>query len=322
MSFGTLFIIVVMAAVFFVTSIQSLPSAVASHFGAGGIADGFMPRDAYILFMGSVSLGVPLAIGVLLSQTHRLPISLISIPNRLYWLAPERADASRRYLARHGTIFPALLVVFMCFVHWQVIDANQAHPARLAEGPFIAGLVLERVCSETKTNNGVQVTRETRAPDPWRWATEEKSMMRANLFVLLVVALQSHASATEGESQTCPATESVRATPPKDPNADPFGAGPWYINSDRSIWAGWDAIRMKAGGRGNKVLWIRPSGTELVVSARRLDGGAGKFEASIPCCYPTGFQASGLRFSEPGCWEISAKAGDRALTFVTRVGSE
>ena len=142
MSFGTLFIIVVMGAVFFVASIPSLPSVVASHFSAEGVAGGFMPRDTYILFMGSVSLGLPLAIGVLLNQTHRLPISLINVPNRAYWLAPERADASRQYLARHGTLFAALLVVFMCFVHWQVIDANQTHPARLAGGRFIAGLVL------------------------------------------------------------------------------------------------------------------------------------------------------------------------------------
>ncbi|HET7585854.1 MAG TPA: DUF1648 domain-containing protein [Gemmatimonadaceae bacterium] len=142
MSFGTLLVIVALGAVFFVASIPSLPSVVASHFGAGGVADGFMPRDTYIMFMSVVSLGVPLTVGVLLRQLRRIPVSLINIPNRDYWLAPERADASRQYLARHGTIFPALLVVFLCFVHWQVIGANRVHPARIAERPFIVGLVL------------------------------------------------------------------------------------------------------------------------------------------------------------------------------------
>lgn len=144
-------------------------------------------------------------------------------------------------------------------------------------------------------------------------------MMRSILCVFLVLLLPSGASAADSVASACPATKSVRATPPKDPNADPFGSGPWYVNADRSIWAGWDAVRMRAGERGNKVLWIRPSGTELLISARRLDGTSGKFNASVPCCYPTGFQASGLYFSDPGCWEISAKAAASSLTFVTWV---
>jgi hypothetical protein len=139
---------------------------------------------------------------------------------------------------------------------------------------------------------------------------------------LLALPLSIATADGAGPSASCDVTEAVLDTPPKDPNADPFGSGPWYVNADRSIWAGWAAVGMKAGVRGNKVLWIRPAGTDLVVSARRLDGESGEFEVEIPCCYPTGFQASGLRFSEPGCWEISAKAGNNYLTFVTRVRAE
>ena len=123
-------------------------------------------------------------------------------------------------------------------------------------------------------------------------------------------------------TDSCPVTEAIRAVPPRDPNADPFGSGPWYINADRTIWAGWDAVRMVAGPEGNKVLWIRPRGTQLTVSGRRLDAEVPPPTASIPCCYPTGFQASGLIFPTEGCWEISAKAGNSQLTFVTRVGPE
>src|SRR6266571_1423581 len=94
----------------------------------------------------------------------------------------------------------------------------------------------------------------------------------------------------------CPVTDAIWAEPPRDPNADPFGKGPWYINADRTIWAGWDADRMVACPEGNKVLWIRPQGTQLTVSGRRLDANAGPASATIPCCYPTGFQASGLMF--------------------------
>jgi hypothetical protein len=148
-------------------------------------------------------------------------------------------------------------------------------------------------------------------------------MMRA----LAVTSLAGLVSAGLGPgslaaSDTCGVTEPIRAEPPRDPNADPFGTGPWYVNADRSIWAGWDAVRMVAGEKGNKVLWIRPQGTQLVVSGRRLDVQASPLKARIPCCYPTGFQASGLMFPSGGCWEISAKAGASTLSFVTRVGPD
>jgi len=100
----------------------------------------------------------------------------------------------------------------------------------------------------------------------------------------------------------------VRAEPPRDPNAD------------RSIWAGWAAGHWVSGSNGNKVLWIRPQGTNLKVVGRRLDGdGATALKADIPCCYPTGFQASRVYFPTSGCWEVTATAGGSELKFVTKV---
>lgn len=120
---------------------------------------------------------------------------------------------------------------------------------------------------------------------------------------------------------TCPATEAIRAEPPRDPNADPFGVGPWYVNADRTIWAS-AGVRLVAGPKGNKVLWIRPQGTQLTIAGRRLDSNAAPAKATIPCCYRTGFQASGLAFPTEGCWQVSAKAGTSELTFITRVEPE
>ena len=117
----------------------------------------------------------------------------------------------------------------------------------------------------------------------------------------------------------CPITQPTWDRPPDDPNAAPFGFGPWYINADRTIWAGWDAASCVSGEKGNKVLWIRPQGTQLEVSGHRLDAPASPLKAHIPCCYPTGFQSTGLYFPAAGCWEVRAKAGSRELKYVTRV---
>jgi hypothetical protein len=142
--------------------------------------------------------------------------------------------------------------------------------------------------------------------------------MRADALVtVLALAGSTLVLAADKPTISCTVTQPIEAKPPNDPNADAFGNGPWYINSDRTIWAGWDAPRMREGW--NKILWIRPEGTELRVSGSRLDAEAPPLTARIPCCYPTGFQASGLTFPSAGCWEIKATAGSSELTFVTEV---
>lgn len=118
----------------------------------------------------------------------------------------------------------------------------------------------------------------------------------------------------------CNVTTPIRDEPPKDPNADPFGLGYWYINSDRTLWAGIvprDDV-WRAGGE--KTVWIRPAGTRLTVSGHRLDAEAPPLHAEIPCCYPTGFQVAGLIFPTEGCWQVNARAGNSELNFVTEVG--
>jgi cytochrome c2 len=135
-----------------------------------------------------------------------------------------------------------------------------------------------------------------------------------------LIAFLTEAPDEAAQTETCPVTLPIKDQPPDDPNADPFGYAYWYINADRTIWAG---PRPNAQGwqtGGEKVLWIRPQGTDLVISGRRLDGAAPPLQADIPCCYPTGFQATGLTFPTAGCWEVTAQAGEHTLRFVTEVG--
>src|SRR5262245_43726940 len=98
----------------------------------------------------------------------------------------------------------------------------------------------------------------------------------------MVFLLGTTATDPKAVGSPCPVTTAVRDQPPPDPLADPFPRALWYINSDRTIWAGWDAAHLRVGH--NKVLWVRPQGTQLKVSGRRLDGVAGPLRARIPCC--------------------------------------
>lgn len=111
--------------------------------------------------------------------------------------------------------------------------------------------------------------------------------------------------------------EPFKDEPPKDPNADPVGFGDWFVNADRTIWV--RKALWQLGSNGNKVYWVRPAGTTLVVAGRRIDGPARPPRTTPDKGYPTGFTVTGLYFESPGCWELTAKAGSKELHFVTEV---
>jgi TonB family protein len=117
----------------------------------------------------------------------------------------------------------------------------------------------------------------------------------------------------------CEATMPVAERPPDDPNASPFVGFDWYANADRTMWAsGGSPV---PGTLRTKVLWVRPAGTKLTIDARRLDGHAGPIEASVPSGYPWTYQASGLIFPTPGCWQVTGTAGGETLQFVLNIAN-
>jgi uncharacterized membrane protein len=137
------FVLVVAGAVVFVwLTSRSLPTLVASHFGASGAANGFMPRNFYVLFMLGFVIGLPVLLVLVTSLAMGHAKARINLPNREYWLAPEQRAETIAVLRAGVMWFGALLVVFLCYAHWLVVRANQSAPARLAESWFIGGLVV------------------------------------------------------------------------------------------------------------------------------------------------------------------------------------
>lgn len=71
-----------------------LPDTVASHFDAAGQADGWSSKAAFV----QVNAGIILLLAILFPGISwlmaRLPVDLINMPNREYWLAEERRAAT------------------------------------------------------------------------------------------------------------------------------------------------------------------------------------------------------------------------------------
>ncbi len=132
--------LVLVAALFVVLSGLAMPDVVASHFGSSGAADGFMPRNAYIGLMLVLVIGLPaLGVGLVAWMLGR-PNARINIPERAYWLAPQRRAATLERIVAGMRVFTAVLIVFLCYTHGLVVVANRSASPALPEPWFVGGL--------------------------------------------------------------------------------------------------------------------------------------------------------------------------------------
>src|SRR5262245_36177545 len=90
--------LVVAPIVVWTTSAQ-LPPRMASHFGLGGMANGFMGRDSYVMFMLGMTTLLPLLVVATMGFIPRLATSRMSIRYREHWLAPARREETLATLA-------------------------------------------------------------------------------------------------------------------------------------------------------------------------------------------------------------------------------
>lgn len=130
------------AATFVWITAASLPAMMASHFDASGAANGFMQRASYVHFMLAIVVAAPLATGLLPGLLLQVPGIRINLPNRDYWLAPERRAATIASLQRQMAGFAVLLVIFLAYVHWLTVRANQTIPPTLPSRWFFGGLIV------------------------------------------------------------------------------------------------------------------------------------------------------------------------------------
>ncbi|WP_139379581.1 DUF1648 domain-containing protein [Zoogloea sp. LCSB751] len=141
---GTLSFLVLQAVLtgFVWHSAQTLPPIVASHFSASGIANGFMPRQAYVIGFSLLLIGIPLLIAFLPGSLARRSSAHLNIPNRPYWLAPERRDMTLSFISSHGKWFAAAVSLFLGYVHWLIVQANRLQPPTLSSADILGGLAI------------------------------------------------------------------------------------------------------------------------------------------------------------------------------------
>lgn len=124
-------VLLLLGAAYVWSTADSLPQRVASHFDASGGPDGYMNKSGYRLFILAFTAGFPLLIVTGLGLLYRRAAGRMNIPNRDYWLAPERAEATIAFLTAHAQWLGSILVVLFCAMHHLLLQANSVQPPHL-----------------------------------------------------------------------------------------------------------------------------------------------------------------------------------------------
>jgi uncharacterized membrane protein len=105
-------------------TLARLPDRMAVHFGASGAANGWMTPRQFAVFNAGLLLFVTVVMIGSAVATRFIPTTLINIPHRDYWFAPERRRASRDRLLRHMLWLVCVVVGFLVTIDHSVLAVN------------------------------------------------------------------------------------------------------------------------------------------------------------------------------------------------------
>jgi uncharacterized membrane protein len=126
---------------YFSHTVASLPAMVASHFDGAGFPNSYMTRAFYTKFVFGMGVGFPIAMVALLSLVYSKGGDM-KLPNRDYWLAPERIAQTRALLVAHAVWFGCLMVAMVCYMHWLILTAHRSVPPHLSNQMVMGGLLV------------------------------------------------------------------------------------------------------------------------------------------------------------------------------------
>jgi uncharacterized membrane protein len=116
-----------------------LPARVAVHFDPAGRPNGWM-SNADVLTGAAIEIAIMTAIFVAAGLLRFIPVNLLNLPNKDYWLAPEWREGAMAFIRDWLRWFVVLTLAFLSVVQCAVLRANLTMPARLA--PIWVGLVV------------------------------------------------------------------------------------------------------------------------------------------------------------------------------------
>ncbi len=128
-----------------------IPEILGSHFGKSGFASAWQTKVAFfateltiIVLATFVSFGIPRVIAA-------VPASTINLPNKDFWLTPERREETFAFLRTQIAWLGCVLLAFLLFVMELVFRANLHTPPQLNTAAFVPALLAFLAFSTTWT---------------------------------------------------------------------------------------------------------------------------------------------------------------------------
>jgi len=102
-----------------------LPDRVATHFNLAGTPDAWMNKNVATLTICGFQIALPLFLLCVPEIATKLPAGCINIPNRRYWLSPERRDETFAVVRTCMAQIAVLVSVFFLAVNHLTYMANR-----------------------------------------------------------------------------------------------------------------------------------------------------------------------------------------------------
>ena len=136
-----LFLVILLAAVGqAIYAFPQMPGRMASHFAASGTANGWMTKEQFFAVYAITflpALFVEFLVGRKISKT---PDARINLPNKEYWLAPERRAATFTYFESFFAWYGCALLGLLVIVFGLAMRANLSTQPQLPAGPTLTAI--------------------------------------------------------------------------------------------------------------------------------------------------------------------------------------
>ena len=109
-----------------------MPERMASHFDGAGKPNGWTSRRAFFCLYTGLTVMFIFIFRILPSLLRRFPDSLISVPNREYWLASERRQEAFSLISDRLLLFGNGTLIFFVAIVQLVFQANLKNMLRMS----------------------------------------------------------------------------------------------------------------------------------------------------------------------------------------------
>ena len=130
-----LLMLLVAAAIQIAYFYPQLPDGVASHWNGAGRPNGSMPKGVFVGIYVAVLAFMALMFNALPGSIMKYPDSKISLPNKRYWLSPERraqtGEIIARYMGEAGNATIAFFIIVFQFAFRANVSESRALPEHM-----------------------------------------------------------------------------------------------------------------------------------------------------------------------------------------------